>query len=482
MAITCHSVPVIRGKKFRYGNKMESILHLIIFLTFTVENGAAYGSSSISPQPEQIHISRTADQSEMMITWTTLAPASSSVVEYNFKGQPLTNVAKGNSKPYKTCGWKKRYIHIHRVKLKGLLPSTSYGYRCGGSDGWSAIYFFKTSKVGNQWSPSLAVYGDLGVGNAQSLSKLQTEVQNGDYDAVLHVGDFAYDMSHDESRVADAFMNQIETIAAYVPYMVCPGNHEFQCNFSNYRERFSMPGDNQGLFYSWNIGPAHIISFSTELYYFLQYGIEQLVNQYKWLQKDLEEANLPHNRSIRPWIITMGHRPMYCSNMVGDGCENHENEIRTGITSLKLFPLEELFYKHGVDLEIWAHEHSYERLFPVYNHKGCKYCHDKFKRDYGPWTAFRTLDYGYTRMKIHNFTHLYLEQVSIDKNNKVIDRVWIIKDKHGREAWASDDVVQGVPSDAGSLFKANSFKTMKNFNDIIEKYTNDLKSRNNPYK
>ena len=39
---------------------------------------------------------------------------------------------------------------------------------------------------------------------------------------------------------------------------------------------------------SWNIGPVHIISFSTELYYFLEYGMEPLVRQYKWLQRDLE--------------------------------------------------------------------------------------------------------------------------------------------------------------------------------------------------
>lgn len=26
--------------------------------------------------------------------------------------------------------------------------------------------------------------------------------------------------------VGDDFMNQIQTIAAYVPYMTCPGNHE----------------------------------------------------------------------------------------------------------------------------------------------------------------------------------------------------------------------------------------------------------------
>lgn len=47
--------------------------------------------------------------------------------------------------------------------------------------------------------------------------------------------------------------------------------------------------------------------------------------------------------------------------------------------------------------------------------QGCKYCHDKFQRDYGPWTAFRTLDYGYTRVQVFNSSHLYLEQVSIDQ-------------------------------------------------------------------
>lgn len=39
-------------------------------------------------------------------------------------------------------------------------------------------------------------------------------------------------------------------------------------------------------------------------------------------------------------------------------------------------------------------------------------------------------DYGYTRMKAFNNTHLYFEQISVDKEGAVIDSFWIIKDKH----------------------------------------------------
>ena len=42
-------------------------------------------------------------------------------------------------------------------------------------------------------------------------------------------------------------------------------------------------------FCSWNIGPAHIISISTEFYFFYrEYGSEQIANQYKWLEADLK--------------------------------------------------------------------------------------------------------------------------------------------------------------------------------------------------
>jgi len=90
--------------------------------------------------------------------------------------------------------------------------NVSTDYHCGSDQGWSAIYYFKTLPKSSNWSPSFAVFGDLGNINAQSLPRLQEEVQRGEYDAILHVGDFAYDM--DSVRNFSSLYNIIS-----VPYI-----------------------------------------------------------------------------------------------------------------------------------------------------------------------------------------------------------------------------------------------------------------------
>lgn len=216
-----------------------------------------------------------------------------------------------------------------------------------------------------------------------------------------------------------------------------------------------MPGSPDAIMYSFNMGPLHIISISTEVYYFMNYGLKPLVFQYEWLENDLAEANLPENRLKRPWIVVMGHRPMYCSNANTDDCTHHETLTRVGLPFLHMFGLEKLLYNYGVDLEIWAHEHSYERLWPIYDYKvyngskeepyrnpgapvqivtgsaGCKEGREDFNATAPYWSAFTSRDYGYTRLKAFNATHLYLEQVSDDKDGAIVDQFWIIKDRHG---------------------------------------------------
>uniref|UniRef100_A0A672H5R3 Purple acid phosphatase n=1 Tax=Salarias fasciatus TaxID=181472 RepID=A0A672H5R3_SALFA len=377
----------------------------------------------------------------MVVTWTTFNKTESEV-EYGPAGAPLFEMsAKGDATVFVDSGEEKRKMFIHRVTLTNLKPAATYVYHCGSDDGWSDVFFFTALNDSSSFSPRFALYGDLGNENPQSLARLQKEAQQGLYDAILHIGDFAYDMHEDNARIGDEFMRQIQSVAAYVPYMTCPGNHEATYNFSNYRNRFSMPGQTESLWYSWNLGSAHIISFSTEVYFYLQFGLELLFKQYEWLKRDLEEANRPENRAERPWIITMGHRPMYCSDDDQDDCNVFCNNS-------------------GVDVELWAHEHTYERLWPVYGDKvhngslekpyvnpkapvhiitgsaGCRERTDRFNPNPKAWSAFRSTDYGYSRMHVVNATHLYLEQVSDDQDGKVIDNIWVVKEKHGFSAWS----------------------------------------------
>lgn len=66
-----------------------------------------------------------------------------------------------------------------------------------------------------------------------------------------------------------------------------------------------MPGSAEGMMYSFNLGPIHFISISTEFYYFLNYGIKQLVLQYEWLEADLVEANKPENRYKNHFLVNI---------------------------------------------------------------------------------------------------------------------------------------------------------------------------------
>lgn len=78
--------------------------------------------------------------------------------------------------------------------------------------------------------------------------------------------------------VGDRFMSAIETLSARIPYMVSPGNHEFNGgNFKQYIERFAAvkwgvgqtgaelksPGL-ENLFYSYDHGLVHFVAIDTE--------------------------------------------------------------------------------------------------------------------------------------------------------------------------------------------------------------------------
>lgn len=128
------------------------------------------------------------------------------------------------------------------------------------------------------------------------------------------------------------------------------------------------------MWYSFDYGPAHIISINTETDF---EGAEEADHgdaggifgvasghfapdgaYLKWLEADLKAANA--NRAERPWVIAMGHRPWFLRD--GDA-KNYPGN--TGHMEAVKKAHAELFRKYGLDLYITAHEHSYHRLTPI---------------------------------------------------------------------------------------------------------------------
>lgn len=69
------------------------------------------------------------------------------------------------------------------------------------------------------WGQEVAQLSNQGEGRARSGSSLSPR-------SPCPPGDFAYNMDQDNARVGDKFMRLIEPVAASLPYMTCPGNHE----------------------------------------------------------------------------------------------------------------------------------------------------------------------------------------------------------------------------------------------------------------
>jgi hypothetical protein len=53
--------------------------------------------------------------------------------------------------------------------------------------------------------------------------------------------------------------------------------------------------------YSFNQGSVHIVMIATELH------VAPGTAQYRWIENDLKSVD----RTVTPWIIFTGHRPMY---------------------------------------------------------------------------------------------------------------------------------------------------------------------------
>ncbi|PVD20925.1 hypothetical protein C0Q70_19088 [Pomacea canaliculata] len=153
-------------------------------------------------------------------------------------------------------------------------------------------------------------------------------------------------------------MESLQLVAARVPYMTSPGNHEGQFNFAAYLNWLPMPvrqsGSDSPFWFSFDYLGVHVLAFSTE------HDFSPNSTQHRWIVQDLAKAN--QNRERVPWVVVMGHRPLYCSSIVcWERCQDEAPRYRSY--------LEDVLNQQRVDVVIAGHNHQYERSYPVYQEK-----------------------------------------------------------------------------------------------------------------
>lgn len=117
-----------------------------------------------------------------------------------------------------------------------------------------------------------------------------------------------------------------------------------------YESYFPMPAVSKDKpWYSIEQGSVHFIVMSTE------HEWSEKSEQYNWMEEDLSSVD----RSRTPWLIFIGHRPMYSSN-VG---------ILPNVDPNFVASVEPLLLNYKVDLVFFGHVHNYERTCAVYQSK-----------------------------------------------------------------------------------------------------------------
>jgi Calcineurin-like phosphoesterase len=159
-----------------------------------------------------------------------------------------------------------------------------------------------------------------------------------DPEFVLALGDLSYEDN------AKCWLDIISPVANKT--MIAFGNHDTDSptKLRDYMDFFGLKGQ----YYSFNFQNVHFTVMSTELPY------EDGSAQYNFVNNDLSKVSL--NPDI-DWIVVYYHSLAYTSPAnIGKG-NSAEKELRD--------TYHPLFVKYGVDLVLQAHNHNYQRSFPI---------------------------------------------------------------------------------------------------------------------
>lgn len=362
---------------------LSSVAVLLLLLVVVVGGGSA------APSAEYMHLAFTSVAQERLFGfYTSAACPSKACCAVNDEDNNNNNVTV-------MCGssstWEAKYGYNHEVLFAGLAPGR-YSYSCGcgervGGAGWSDSQNFSVRDDLRDEPFTVGTYADMGVDYSEdTVKRMVAGAEAGLFDFVLHSGDIAYYDDHfwDFRATWNGFSKNVQPISSRMPYMVMPGNHDFGSHivtaskhFKLFNDRWKMPGNitvtknHPSMFYSFNYKTVHFVCYSTETSFpgAPLGSVEDFGDEVAWLKQDLAEANRPENRAKQPWVIVLGHRPIYAA--ISSYCSQSGEPINEGVSNAltlqKVF--EDIFYENRVDLILNGHVHAYSRNYPAYRNK-----------------------------------------------------------------------------------------------------------------
>lgn len=272
-----------------------------------------------------------------------------------------------------------------QVVLEKLQPDTKYYYAveadratlCGADE----RHWFRTGPApGKTRKLRFWLLGDSGSNRPRpdELAKVLKEkgpispvrVRNGfrkfnkgqPLDGIILLGDNAYPLGTDEQYQA-ALFNVYADELAHAPLWPCVGNHDID---DGYKHIFTTNRDGKAggvaskdtLYYSADIGQLHLVVLDPWKSWWQQTTDTKHApwqKQLAWLKDDL-------SRTKQQWVFVVNHFPVYCG---GD----YDSDTNKPLASLReqLVPILD---KHGVDLCLAGHDHTYQRSYLLRGHTG----------------------------------------------------------------------------------------------------------------
>ena len=189
-----------------------------------------------------------------------------------------------------------------------------------------------------------AVAGDYGCDS--STQKTVNAMEDVNPNLVLALGDLS------EIDNPDCFFDLFSTIDNKGKLKIALGEQDTdsgnEYDSSSRLSQFARHFDLGETFYSFDYKNIHFLAMSTGKNTMIPYLIGS--PQYDFVKSDLSKAASDKNID---WIIVYGYRPFYSS----PSTHNAAGALRDAYTPL--------FERYGVDLVITAHNHNYQRTYPI---------------------------------------------------------------------------------------------------------------------